>query len=49
MCLGKVISMLADKNYNNTSHVPYRESKLTRLLENSLGGNCITVFLGTVS
>ena len=30
-------------------HVPYRSSKLTRLLEESLGGNTVTVMLATVS
>lgn len=31
------------------SFVPYRESKLTRLLQNSLGGNSITIMIATVS
>jgi hypothetical protein len=31
------------------THVPYRSSKLTRLLEESLGGNTVTVMLATVS
>lgn len=30
-------------------HVPYRNSKLTRLLKDSLGGNCRTVMIATVS
>ncbi len=30
-------------------HVPYRDSKLTRLLEDSLGGNCKTTILAMIS
>ena len=30
-------------------HVPYRNSKLTRLLKDSLGGNCRTVMIANVS
>ena len=30
-------------------HIPYRESKLTRLLERSFGGNCITIFMAMIS
>ena len=29
-------------------HVPYRNSKLTRLLKDSLGGNCRTVMIAAV-
>ena len=45
--LGKVISALA-KGGKNT-HLPYRDSKLTRLLQDSLGGNTRTCFIATVA
>lgn len=38
LALGNVISALGDK-HKKGSHVPYRDSKLTRLLQDSLGGN----------
>lgn len=38
LALGNVISALGDKS-KKVSHVPYRDSKLTRLLQDSLGGN----------
>ncbi|KAM4595891.1 kinesin-like protein KIF3C [Polymixia lowei] len=43
--LGNVISALAD---GRSSHVPYRDSKLTRLLQDSLGGNARTVMVATL-
>jgi len=43
--LGNVISALVD---GRSTHVPYRDSKLTRLLQDSLGGNAKTVMLATV-
>lgn len=45
--LGNVISALTDSKAR--SHIPYRDSKLTRLLEDSLGGNCKTTMVATVS
>lgn len=44
--LGNVISSLVD---GKSSHVPYRDSKLTRLLQDSLGGNSKTMMLATLS
>lgn len=41
--LGKVINALASKSHKDGGFVPYRDSKLTRLLQNSLGGNSSTV------
>ncbi|KAJ6009001.1 kinesin-domain-containing protein [Penicillium canescens] len=45
LTLGRVINALVDKS----SHVPYRESKLTRLLQDSLGGRTKTCIIATVS
>ena len=45
LALGKVIKALIDDNL----HVPYRDSQLTRLLKNALGGNSRTAMLTTVS
>ena len=46
LCLGNVISSLTNPN---TSHISYRDSKLTRLLKESLGGNANTSLIVTVS
>ncbi|CAR22270.1 kinesin motor protein CIN8 [Lachancea thermotolerans CBS 6340] len=45
LTLGRVINSLADKN----AHIPFRESKLTRLLQDSLGGNTKTALIATIS
>jgi type II secretory pathway pseudopilin PulG len=37
------------QNQKAIRHIPYRDSKLTRILEDSLGGNCRTTFLACVS
>ncbi|EUB58401.1 Kinesin-like protein KIF17 [Echinococcus granulosus] len=44
--LGNVISALVDAN---SRHVPYRDSKLTRLLQDSLGGNTKTLMIACLS
>ncbi|XP_019629575.1 PREDICTED: chromosome-associated kinesin KIF4A-like [Branchiostoma belcheri] len=48
LSLGNVISALGDES-RGQKHVPYRDSKLTRLLQDSLGGNSHTVMIACVS
>lgn len=48
LALGNVINTLANPRCKKT-HIPYRDSKLTRLLKDSLGGNCRTVMIANVS
>lgn len=45
LSLGRVITALVEKN----NYIPYRESKLTRLLQDSLGGRTKTCIIATVS
>jgi kinesin family protein 11 len=45
LTLGRVITALVEK----VNHIPYRDSKLTRLLQESLGGRAKTVIIATVS
>lgn len=45
--LGNVINALTDPKKNK--HIPYRDSKLTRLLQTSLGGNALTIMIAAVS
>lgn len=45
LTLGRVINALVDRS----QHIPYRESKLTRLLQDSLGGRTKTCIIATIS
>lgn len=45
LTLGRVITCLVEK----TPHIPYRESKLTRLLQDALGGRTKTSIIATIS
>ncbi|NXH41201.1 KI18A protein, partial [Dicaeum eximium] len=47
LALGNVINALADPK--SKKHIPYRNSKLTRLLKDSLGGNCRTIMIAAIS
>ncbi|KRW99475.1 WD40-repeat-containing domain [Pseudocohnilembus persalinus] len=48
LSLGNVISALTE-NQNKKRHIPYRDSKLTRILQDSLGGNSNTLMIACVS
>jgi hypothetical protein len=48
LALGNVISALSDETRRG-GHVPYRDSKLTRMLQDSLGGNSHTLMLACIS
>ncbi|XP_069597102.1 kinesin-like protein KIF18B [Ranitomeya imitator] len=48
LALINVINALADAK-NKKAHIPYRDSKLTRLLKDSIGGNCRTVMIAAIS
>ena len=50
LVLGNCINALCESNIKgNKPHIPYRDSKLTRLLKDSLGGNSRTVMIANVS
>eukprot|EP00658_Telonema_sp_P-2_P050197 TRINITY_DN38242_c0_g1_i1.p1 TRINITY_DN38242_c0_g1~~TRINITY_DN38242_c0_g1_i1.p1 ORF type:complete len:380 (+),score=157.16 TRINITY_DN38242_c0_g1_i1:229-1368(+) len=52
LTLGRVISALRQRDEskgNDAGRIPYRDSKLTRLLQESLGGRCKTVIIATLS
>eukprot|EP00002_Diphylleia_rotans_P019894 TRINITY_DN3848_c0_g1_i3.p1 TRINITY_DN3848_c0_g1~~TRINITY_DN3848_c0_g1_i3.p1 ORF type:complete len:789 (+),score=127.94 TRINITY_DN3848_c0_g1_i3:114-2480(+) len=48
LALGNCINALGEKG-GNVQHIPYRDSKLTRLLKDSLGGNTRTVMITAIS
>ncbi|XP_067327549.1 kinesin-like protein KIF7 [Anolis sagrei] len=48
LALGNVISALGDPRRKG-SHIPYRDSKITRILKDSLGGNAKTVMIACIS
>jgi hypothetical protein len=49
LSLSKCIELLADEDKRRRAHIPYRDSKLTRLLQDSLGGNACTLMIACVS
>lgn len=50
MTLGNCINALCESNEKgNKVYVPYRDSKLTRILKDSLGGNARTVMIANIS
>ena len=49
LALGNCINALHENNSKNqTNYIPFRDSKLTRLLKDSLGGNCRTVMIANI-
>eukprot|EP00891_Asterochloris_glomerata_P009248 jgi/Astpho2/9248/e_gw1.00138.15.1_t len=49
LALGNVISSLADAHQRPGGHIPYRDSKLTRLLQDSIGGNAHTCMIACIT
>lgn len=50
LALGNCINMLHENNSKGqTNYIPFRDSKLTRLLKDSLGGNCRTVMIANIA
>lgn len=46
-CIDDLLSILV--SCRERAHIPYRDSKLTRVLEDSLGGNCKTTMMAMIS
>uniref|UniRef100_UPI00398F7DC6 kinesin-like protein KIF19 n=1 Tax=Pristiophorus japonicus TaxID=55135 RepID=UPI00398F7DC6 len=49
LALGNCINALSEKGANRSQYVNYRDSKLTRLLKDSLGGNSRTIMIAHIS
>ena len=50
LALGNCINALHENTMRNReNYIPYRDSKLTRLLKDSLGGNCRTVMIANIA
>lgn len=50
LALGNCINMLHENNVKQQqNYIPFRDSKLTRLLKDSLGGNCRTVMIANIA
>lgn len=49
LTLTTIIRKLSGQGRSKTGHLPYRDSKLTRILQNSLGGNARTAIICTMS
>ncbi len=49
LALGNVISALSSTEKTRSKHIPYRESKITRILKDSLGGNANTLMICCIS
>ena len=49
LALGNCINLISDRSKPSGSFVPYRDSKLTRLLKDSLGGNTKTLMIACIS
>ncbi|KAK9858878.1 hypothetical protein WJX84_002681 [Apatococcus fuscideae] len=47
--LSNLVTVVARLTEGKPTHIPYRDSKLTHILQDSLGGNCLTIFIATVS
>ncbi|KAI9345033.1 Kif6 type kinesin-like protein [Obelidium mucronatum] len=47
--LEQVIVALHEKSLGKRSHIPYRNSMMTSILRDSLGGNCMTTMIATVA